>query len=112
MSSYKKPCIQCGNFIEGTTNFCPNCGSSSPFSYHCPTCKREISESQMRCSDCGRFLKIACPTCQALTFVGKEHCEPCGTSLMINCTNPRCGQREFFENEKCTSCGKKIKKTK
>jgi hypothetical protein len=29
---------------------------------------------------------------------------------MIHCTNPRCGALQFFENAKCTACGKKIKR--
>jgi hypothetical protein len=31
--------------------------------------------------------------------------------LMMRCTNARCGEMQFFENEKCTVCGKNIKKS-
>jgi hypothetical protein len=31
---------------------------------------------------------------------------------MFRCPNERCGVLQFFENEKCTACGKKIKKNK
>jgi hypothetical protein len=43
------------------------------------------------------------------TFAG-ERCEACGGGLMIHCTNSRCGELQFFENIKCTACGKKIKR--
>jgi hypothetical protein len=28
---------------------------------------------------------------------------------MVRCENVRCGQMQFFQNSKCTACGKKIK---
>jgi hypothetical protein len=44
-----------------------------------------------------------------MTFAG-ERCELCGSGLMIRCTNARCGALQFFENVRCTVCGKKINK--
>ena len=109
MASYKQPCIHCGEFIERDSRLCVKCGSRSPFGYHCPTCMREIQKGQPACSGCGRSLTVICPTCEAPTFAG-ERCDKCGAGLMINCTNSRCEQLQFFENIKCTACGKKIKK--
>jgi hypothetical protein len=68
---------------------------------------REIQKGQPVCSGCGRALYVKCPTCGGQTFAG-ERCEACGAGLMINCTNARCGELQFFENTKCTACGKKI----
>lgn len=109
MATYKQPCIHCNTFIERDSRVCPTCGSRSPFGYLCPTCNREISKDQVACSGCGRELYIACPHCGERTFVDAK-CDSCGQSLMITCTNKRCGQLQFFENERCTVCGKKIKR--
>lgn len=111
MASYKQPCVHCGAFIERDSRLCPNCASRSPFGYHCPACLREIQKGQPVCSGCGLPLTVACPACGQQTFVD-ERCEKCGESLMTPCTNPRCGELQFFENTKCTACGKKIKKPK
>jgi len=109
MATFKQPCIHCSEFIDADSRICPKCYSRSPFGYRCPTCLREIQKGQQVCSACGRSLYVTCPTCAQRTFAG-ERCEVCGAGLMINCTNPRCGDLQFFENIKCTSCGKKIKR--
>jgi RNA polymerase subunit RPABC4/transcription elongation factor Spt4 len=109
MATYKQPCIHCGEFIERDARFCPKCASHSPFRYHCPSCLREIEKGQAVCAGCGRSLYVVCPVCKKRTFVG-ERCEVCGVDLMIHCDNPRCLELQFFENEKCTACGKKIKR--
>lgn len=108
MASYKQPCLHCGAYIERDSRFCPACQSGSPFGYLCPACSRPIEKEQPRCSGCGRALTITCPACKKQTFV-QEKCEQCGAALMVSCQNPRCGAQQFFENEKCTACGKKIK---
>ena len=108
MALYKQPCIHCGAFIEADTRVCTSCGSYSPFGYLCPTCHRTIQKGQTLCSGCGRALYVACPFCGKETFV-QEKCEKCGESLMIRCDNTRCGELQFFQNTKCTACGKKIK---
>lgn len=108
MASYKQPCIHCGAYIERDSQFCSSCQSGSPFGYLCPACLRPIEKGQPLCSGCGRALYIPCPACGKTTFAG-ERCDQCGASLMVRCQNPRCGVQQFFENEKCTTCGKKIK---
>jgi len=107
MASFKQPCIHCGEFIDRDTRVCPKCYSRSPFGYRCPSCLRDVQKGQAVCSGCGRPLIVACPTCRLQTFAG-ERCDACGAGLMINCTNPRCGDLQFFDLIKCTACGKKI----
>jgi Methionyl-tRNA synthetase len=109
MAAYKQPCIHCGEFVERDSRYCAKCGSRSPFGYQCPTCLREVEKGNVVCAGCGRSLEVVCPMCEFTTFAG-EHCDKCGESLMIKCANPRCGEMQFFENTKCTACGKKIKK--
>jgi predicted nucleic acid-binding Zn ribbon protein len=108
MASYKQPCIHCGAYIEPDARFCTSCRSQSPFGHLCPACLRPIEKEQPLCSGCGRVLYIPCPACGKQTFV-QEKCEQCGAALMVLCQNPRCGARQFFQNTKCTACGKKIK---
>ncbi|MCL2819025.1 MAG: zinc ribbon domain-containing protein [Actinomycetia bacterium] len=109
MASYNKPCIQCGTFVDGDANFCPTCGTSTPFSYRCPYCKREVTEYESICAGCGKPLRIACPSCGQETFVSKAHCQHCNGSLVVACPNPRCGKNQFFALTKCSDCGKKLK---
>lgn len=108
MAFYKQPCIHCGEFIDRDVRVCSKCGSFSPFKHLCPACRREVQKADTLCAGCGRPLYIACPSCGARTFV-QERCEQCGAGLMVYCQNPRCGVLQFFENTKCTACGKKIK---
>ena len=109
MATYKQPCIHCKTLIERDSRLCPTCGSRSPFGYLCPTCLREIQRGSAVCAGCGRPLTVSCPSCKAPTFAG-ERCDACGAGLMIPCSNTRCRELQFFENVKCTACGKKIKK--
>ncbi len=107
MAVYKEPCRHCGTFILRSSRFCPKCGSRAPFTDLCPTCLREVSREASLCDFCGRPLHVTCPKCGAKTFVG-EKCDECGASLLKQCQNPRCGELQFFQNTKCTACGKKI----
>ncbi len=111
MASYKQACNNCGVLIDRDARFCPNCASASPFVQSCPSCLREIGKNEAVCAGCGRPLYIECPYCGRRTFVQAD-CEQCGESLMVICANARCGVMQFFENEKCTACGKKIKSRK
>jgi len=107
MASWKQPCIHCGSLLASDSRFCPACGSGSPFGYLCPSCLHPTDKSQALCPGCGRPLYVACPRCGGRTFV-QEQCEQCGGTLMRRCGNPRCGVLQFFENKKCTACGKKL----
>lgn len=111
MAEYKQPCIHCGAFIERDSRFCPFCRSGSPYGYLCPACLRPIEKRQALCPGCGRALYLSCPACGRQTFV-QDTCEGCGAALTVRCPNPRCGVQQFFENTKCTACGKKLKAAK
>ena len=111
MATYKQPCLHCGEFIDRDARLCPMCGSRSPFGYRCPSCLRDIQKGQTVCSGCGRSLTVTCPACGQPTFAD-ERCEKCGAGLLVICANRRCGEPQFFENTKCTACGKIIKAEK
>ncbi len=109
MATYKQPCFHCGTFIERDSRLCPHCASRSPFGYHCPNCLKDIARGDAVCAGCGRSLITVCPVCSGQTFAGSERCDTCGQPLMIRCENKRCGHLQFFENAKCTVCGKPLK---
>ena len=109
MATYKQPCIHCHTLIDRDVRFCPNCGSQSPFGYlcpHLPAPNHEKSKSvrRLRTAAYGHLS----PPAEKLRFV-QETCEQCGQSLMIRCENRRCQAMQFFQNEKCTACGKRFK---
>jgi RNA polymerase subunit RPABC4/transcription elongation factor Spt4 len=105
MASYKQFCMHCDSLIDSDSRFCPKCGSNSPFVLRCPFCLREISKGDLRCAECGGFLKVQCPLCGKETFAG-DRCEICQASLMVPCSNKRCGEMIFFQNSHCLACGK------
>lgn len=107
MAVYKEPCRHCGTFLSADSRFCSKCGSRAPFKDLCPACLSEIRREDKFCSGCGKELYIACPKCSKITFIG-EKCDVCGYSLLKKCTNIRCGEMQFFQNTKCTACGKKL----
>lgn len=109
MAFYRQPCIQCNALIDRDARFCPSCGSASPFGYSCPDCLTSIAKGQALCSGCGRTLLATCPHCGQSTFT-QERCERCGKTLMVPCANKRCGVPQFFQNAKCTACGKRLKR--
>ncbi|MDR1776133.1 MAG: zinc ribbon domain-containing protein [Actinomycetes bacterium] len=110
MATYKQACIRCGAMLERSAHFCSTCGSNAPFGDACPGCHAPITREQQLCSGCGRQLYVACPHCKQRTYVGGATCDACGLSLMLYCGNKRCGHAQFFQNKKCTDCGKKIRK--
>lgn len=109
MATYKKPCMHCGEMIEGDCRTCAKCGSRSPFGYQCPNCLKPIERGSAMCSGCSRPLMTQCPFCGGATFAGSEKCDSCGKNILIPCENKRCREPQFFENAKCTACGKAIK---
>ena len=109
MASYKHYCIHCGALIDSDSRYCIKCGSRSPFALRCPSCLREVSRGDLLCAGCGRPLVIECPQCGRDTFV-LDQCEACHSSLMVKCSNPRCDEQVFFQNTRCTACGKKVGK--
>ncbi|NLC41107.1 MAG: hypothetical protein GX763_09360 [Clostridiaceae bacterium] len=111
MAGYKHPCIHCGNLIDHDARYCIYCNSRSPFAFRCPDCLKEVEQKQSICSSCGRPLYVPCPSCAQLTFVS-DNCQSCGTTLLVQCQNKRCMQMQFFQNTKCTACGKLLKNKK
>jgi predicted nucleic acid-binding Zn ribbon protein len=104
--------VHCGELVSRDAHSCPKCASKSPFGYHCPACLKPIERDNKVCSSCGKELMTVCPYCKQATFAGTDKCDGCKKSLMIKCPNKKCNEWQFFENEKCTVCGKAIKNGK
>ena len=94
------PHTECTEFTDWEVNFEPTC--------------TEVGQKYRFCLECGTKIELLgenemiCPSCGKNTFV-QEKCEHCGAGLMVYCENKRCGALQFFQNTKCTACGKKIK---
>ncbi|MDR0983630.1 MAG: zinc ribbon domain-containing protein [Ruminococcus sp.] len=106
MATYKQPCINCGEFIDRNSNYCPKCQTANPFVFQCAFCKRQIEQGDKICGGCGKSLSIFCPKCGEELFA-TLNCVKCGEKL-IYCTNPKCGALNSFQNKKCEVCKKKI----
>ena len=50
-------CPQCGAIVDARFNFCPNCKCN--LHQACPSCKREVSETDKYCAYCGTDLGSA-----------------------------------------------------
>jgi RNA polymerase subunit RPABC4/transcription elongation factor Spt4 len=110
MATYMQPCIHCGHLVDSGENHCPNCTSSHPFTLVCPQCRQSVTATQAVCPDCGRGLYIACPHCGGRTFA-QEFCQLCNRPLTVTCPNKACRDRQFYQNTRCTACGRPIKAT-
>ncbi|MCL2849703.1 MAG: zinc ribbon domain-containing protein [Micrococcales bacterium] len=108
MPGYQQPCRSCGTFIDRDAQLCPTCASPSPFVDLCPACHHQVARGQQVCAGCGRPLTVACPACKAPSFVAGR-CDGCGAAFLVRCPHPRCHALQFFANDRCTACGKKIK---
>ncbi|MDR0335299.1 MAG: hypothetical protein LBH69_05395 [Methanomassiliicoccaceae archaeon] len=109
MATYKQPCNQCGELIDRDSRVCPKCATKNPYGFSCPKCLRTIARGDLACAGCGKTLTVACPLCNGQTFVGSSRCDACGRSLMVMCENKKCGVPQYFDNTKCTACGKAVK---
>lgn len=50
-------CKECGLIVEGTKNFCPQCGAKlekKPTSIKCSECKELFEDDEIFCGHCGK----------------------------------------------------------
>lgn len=97
-------CAKCGTEIQGSSRFCPNCGSR--IQNVCPTCGHEISEGMKFCSSCGKELDNAIPkenmSTNASTRVNTINKQNSGVNRqasMSNVTACECKNESLFMHE-------------
>jgi len=68
----------------------------------CPKCKTEISQTAIRCSNCGAKVRSKCPSCGLLNKVNALTCSKCNHELLRKC--PSCGSYNLPTAKKCRKC--------
>lgn len=69
----------------------------------CPVCKKNISESALRCPYCKTRTGLMCSHCNTVNPVGSFVCKKCGHELLKIC--PNCKGVNFPSANKCRKCG-------
>lgn len=68
----------------------------------CPVCKKNISESTIKCPYCKSRTGLLCGNCKHVNPIGTLKCEQCGQELLKVCKN--CGSVNFPSAQKCRKC--------
>ena len=69
----------------------------------CPVCKKNISQTALKCPYCKSRTGILCSHCNTVNPVGSLKCKQCGQELLKVC--PKCGSVNFPSAVKCRKCG-------
>ncbi len=79
----------------------------------CPVCKKNISETDLHCPNCGARTGLVCSVCSTINPIGNFECKNCATPLLKTC--PHCNSVNFPDAINCRKCGSglnNIKKSK
>ena len=49
----RRPCPQCGSFVQPNAKFCNDCGAKVALVKYCPQCGNTLCENDKFCSQCG-----------------------------------------------------------
>lgn len=69
----------------------------------CPVCKKNISESSLKCPYCKTRVGLLCSHCNTVNPVGNFVCKKCGQELLKVCQH--CNSVNFPSAIKCRKCG-------
>ena len=69
----------------------------------CPVCKKNISESSLKCPYCKTRVGLLCSHCNTVNPVGNFVCKKCGQELLKVCQH--CNSVNFPSAVKCRKCG-------
>lgn len=74
-------CPGCGSPIDGSPEFCPDCGTE--LGPDCPSCGATLDGDESFCPDCGQELGAdeACPGCGSTLDGDESFCPDCGEEL-------------------------------
>ena len=68
----------------------------------CPKCKTEISQTAIRCTNCGVKVRSKCPSCGLLNKVNALTCSKCNSELLRKCSS--CGAYNLPTAKRCRKC--------
>ncbi len=73
----------------------------------CPVCKKNISNSSIKCPYCKTRTGLLCGHCETVNPLGNVKCSNCGQDLLKIC--PKCNCVNFPTAVKCRKCGSGFK---
>jgi membrane protease subunit (stomatin/prohibitin family) len=83
-----KNCSVCGNEMDISQRYCPDCGNDSQANRKekdslavCGHCGAKIIGKSKFCSECGKSLFIECEKCGSQNTGGSKFCNECGNDL-------------------------------
>ena len=68
----------------------------------CPVCKKNISESSLKCPYCKSRTGLLCSCCNTVNPIGNLKCKNCGHELLKVCS--KCGSVNYPGTLKCRKC--------
>ena len=74
----------------------------------CPVCKKNISDTALKCPYCKTRTGLLCSHCNTINPVGNLVCQKCGQELLKIC--PHCHSVNFPIAAKCRKCGSPLGK--
>lgn len=82
-------CESCGETVNTSQKFCPNCGSEIVIKAEplkCEKCGEPLFKGKKYCGECGtavvkKTLVTECPGCKADVLFGKKFCVECGAKI-------------------------------
>lgn len=69
----------------------------------CPKCKTQISDSSLKCDQCGTKVASVCKTCGHVNPINAIECAKCKAPLLKICTE--CGAANLLGAKVCRKCG-------
>ncbi|MBQ8460472.1 hypothetical protein IJ541_10280 [bacterium] len=69
----------------------------------CPVCKKNISDTALKCPYCKTRTGILCNHCNTINPIGSLYCKKCGKELLKLCSH--CNSVNFPNAQKCRKCG-------
>ncbi len=73
----------------------------------CPLCKKNISDTSLKCPYCKTRTGVLCVHCNTVNPVGKLKCSKCGNDLLKVCS--KCNSVNFPTATKCRKCSTPFK---
>jgi hypothetical protein len=77
-----KKCFKCGQVVASNEKNCPYCGISLKSIEYCPECNTKIDGTPDFCSNCGERLCTVCNNCKKKIIGSPDTCPYCEALLV------------------------------